>query len=274
MTAAAEPARIPIHKQAPQAYRSYQDATKVVRSAAVTAGLDRRIIELVNVRVSQLNRCAHCLDLHATAAMAQGETPQRLAVLPAWRGTELFTPLERAALTLAEIVADLSSGDLLDERYDFARQNLTPEQFAALAWVAITIDAFNRIAILSGRTVRPAAEHLDAAAGSVPATGAPMEPKVVDNPDARRFEIHDGGELAGFGEYHRHDGEIAFLHTEIDPRFKGRHLGGILARHALDEAREQGLVVLPYCPFFRTWIRRHREYADLVPEAKHAQFGL
>lgn len=267
-------ARIPIHKRTPQAYRSYVDAAKTVRSAALAAGLDRRIVELVNVRVSQLNRCAFCLDLHVTAAMAQGETAQRLGVLPAWRETALFTLREQAALTLAEIVASLPPGDVGDQRYDFARQHLTADQVSAVIWVAITINAFNRISILSGRTVGSSPDQLDTPAQPTLSTGARMDPKVIDNPDASRFEIHDGGELAGFAEYYRHGGEIAFLHTEIDPRFKGRGLAQTLARRALDEARNQGLAVLPFCPFFRTWIRRHREYADLVPEDKRDQFGL
>ncbi|QEU90173.1 GNAT family N-acetyltransferase [Streptomyces kanamyceticus] len=53
--------------------------------------------------------------------------------------------------------------------------------------------------------------------------------------------------LAGFTEYHRYGTEIVFIHTEIDPRFEGRGLGGVLARAALDAAREQGLAVLPFC---------------------------
>ncbi|WP_405884712.1 N-acetyltransferase [Streptomyces sp. NBC_01136] len=101
-----------------------------------------------------------------------------------------------------------------------------------------------------------------------------MEPRVVDNPDRSRYEIFDGGELAGFAEYHRYQDEIAFIHTEIDPRFEGRGLGGALARAALDAAREGGLAVLPFCPFIRGWISKHPEYADLVPQGQRARFGL
>ncbi|MFG2913455.1 GNAT family N-acetyltransferase [Kitasatospora sp. NPDC048298] len=101
-----------------------------------------------------------------------------------------------------------------------------------------------------------------------------MGQTVSDDAEKSRFEIRDGGELAGFAEYHRSGGEIAFIHTEIDPRFEGRGLGGVLVRAALDEAREQGLAVLPYCPFVRGWIIRHPEYADLVPASHRARFGL
>ncbi|MEU1281256.1 GNAT family N-acetyltransferase [Streptomyces sp. NPDC005805] len=101
-----------------------------------------------------------------------------------------------------------------------------------------------------------------------------MESRVVDNPGESRFEIFDGDERAGFVEYHRFRDEIAFLHTEIDPRFGGRGLGGVLARAVLDEAREKGLKVLPFCPFIRGWLGRHAEYTDLVPQEQRARFGL
>jgi predicted GNAT family acetyltransferase len=101
-----------------------------------------------------------------------------------------------------------------------------------------------------------------------------MEPRVADNPDRSRFEIFDDNELAGFAEYHRYQDEIAFIHTEIDPRFGGRGLGGALARAALDSARRQGLAVLPYCPFIRGWISKHPDYTDLVPQDQRQRFGL
>ncbi|MFE7329059.1 GNAT family N-acetyltransferase [Streptomyces sp. NPDC057565] len=104
-----------------------------------------------------------------------------------------------------------------------------------------------------------------------------MEPQVTDRPERSRYEVlagDDGTETAGFAEYHLSEGEIAFIHTETDPRFAGRGLGGLLARGALDDARARGLRVLPYCPFIRGWIGKHPEYADLVPEASRARFGL
>ncbi|MEV4616869.1 GNAT family N-acetyltransferase [Kitasatospora sp. NPDC049258] len=101
-----------------------------------------------------------------------------------------------------------------------------------------------------------------------------MTVSVTDNPERSRFEVSDEGELAGFAEYHRSEGEIAFIHTEIDPAFGGRGLGGELARAALDSAREQGLAVLPYCPFIRGWLGKHPEYAELVPADRRHRFGL
>jgi len=98
--------------------------------------------------------------------------------------------------------------------------------------------------------------------------------RVVDVPDRSRFEVLVDGETAGFAEYHRRPGLIAFVHTAIDPRFEGRGLASELVRAALSEARSDGLSVLPFCPFVRGYIARHREYVELVPTDLRAQFDL
>lgn len=89
------------------------------------------------------------------------------------------------------------------------------------------------------------------------------EPTVVDV--GGRFEIRADGGLAGFAAYRSAPGRITFTHTEIDDRFAGRGLGGVLVRAALDAARARGLAVHPECPFVRGWIAKHPDYADLVP---------
>lgn len=99
-------------------------------------------------------------------------------------------------------------------------------------------------------------------------------PVVVDDPGADRFEVRVDGELAGFAQYRRRGGLIAFVHTEIDPRFQGRGLASALIATALDSSREAGLAVLPFCPFVRGYIDRHREYVDLVPADQRAHFDL
>jgi predicted GNAT family acetyltransferase len=97
---------------------------------------------------------------------------------------------------------------------------------------------------------------------------------VLDVPERSRFEIRVGGETAGFTEYRRAPGRIAFIHTSIDPRFEGRGLGSELVRTALLSARTDGLAVLPFCPFVRSYIAGHPEYLDLVPEDMRAKFEL
>jgi uncharacterized protein len=98
--------------------------------------------------------------------------------------------------------------------------------------------------------------------------------EVKDHPEADRYEVHVDGALAGFAEYQRVPGRISFTHTEVDPAFGGRGLAGRLARFSLDEAREAGLEVLPFCPFYRGWIQKHPDYRDLVPEDRRAEFDL
>lgn len=98
---------------------------------------------------------------------------------------------------------------------------------------------------------------------------------VGDEPSRSRFEVRVDGELAGFAQYERGPHEISFVHTEIDPRFAGRGLGGRLVRSALDASRASGLAVLPFCPFVRSFIEGHAaEYLDLVPEARRGRFDL
>ncbi|WP_432029932.1 carboxymuconolactone decarboxylase family protein [Streptomyces sp. 1222.5] len=147
--------RIYIDKQSPKAYHALVQTSEAVRTTAAEAGLDRSLVELVNLRVSQINGCAYCLHVHTRAALRAGETPQRLGVLAAWRDTEVFTPAERAALALAEATTAAADATAQDAAYAAARDVLTDDQTAAVIWVAVTINAFNRVSIMSRHPVRP-----------------------------------------------------------------------------------------------------------------------
>ena len=106
-------------------------------------------------------------------------------------------------------------------------------------------------------------------------TSAPSSaPVVTDNPKASRYELHAGGELAGFITYHLHGQVISLNHTEIDPGFQGGGLASSLARFSLDDARNRHLAVLPFCPYVQSWLKKHPDYADLVPADRRAEFGL
>ena len=106
------------------------------------------------------------------------------------------------------------------------------------------------------------------------ATASAAEIRVVDVPERSRFEVLVDGEVAGFTEYRRRPGLIAFIHTLIDPRFEDHGLGSKLVDAELSEARSQGLSVLPFCPFVRSYIAAHTEYLDLVPEDMRPKFKL
>jgi uncharacterized protein len=101
-------------------------------------------------------------------------------------------------------------------------------------------------------------DELEAASGSVD------DAVVVHIPEASRYELRIGDQLAGVAAYRRRNGRIAFTHTEVDESLEGRGFGSRLAAGALDDAREQGLDVVPLCPFISYVIERHPEYRDLV----------
>ncbi|NEB03404.1 carboxymuconolactone decarboxylase family protein [Streptomyces sp. SID13726] len=152
------PRRIFIDKQSPKAFHALVETSEAVGATAAEAGLDRTTVELVNLRVSQLNGCAFCLDLHTRKALRAGESAQRLGVLAAWRDTDVFTDVERAALALAEATNDPTDAAAQTSAYETARRTLTEDQISAVIWVAITIGAFNRVSILSKHPV-PAARR-------------------------------------------------------------------------------------------------------------------
>jgi uncharacterized protein len=105
------------------------------------------------------------------------------------------------------------------------------------------------------------------------AVGAKAE--VHDNPFEGRYEIRLDGRTAGFTVYKSKPNLIAFLHTEVDPSLEGQGLGSRLIGSALEDARERGLEVLPFCPFVNEFIHRHRDdYVELVPAGYRREFGL
>jgi hypothetical protein len=91
-----------------------------------------------------------------------------------------------------------------------------------------------------------------------------MDISVEDNRDRQRFEARLDGELVGFADYRPRDGVLAFTHTEVDPRLRGRGVGAALVGGALDRVRADGGRVLPLCSFVVDHVARHPEYNDLV----------
>jgi predicted GNAT family acetyltransferase len=88
--------------------------------------------------------------------------------------------------------------------------------------------------------------------------------EVVELADRGRYEARIGGRRVGVAEYHVSGGRVIFPHTEVDPELEGRGIASRLARRALDDARERGQRVVPACSFFRVYLDRHPEDADLL----------
>ena len=152
--------RVHIDRQHPMVYRAQLELARAVKGAVTDAELPRTLVELVNIRVSQINGCAYCLHVHVRDALRAGETSQRLAVLPAWRDTKLFTSPEGAALALAESLTKLPHPRLQELSYAEAAQHLTEEQLSAVSWLVVAMNAFNRISIISSHQVRADAPNV------------------------------------------------------------------------------------------------------------------
>ncbi|QXC60862.1 carboxymuconolactone decarboxylase family protein [Aquihabitans sp. G128] len=122
-------------------------------SAAVAdSPLSATIHELVNIRASQINGCAFCLEMHHHDAVERGETAERLALLPAWRESELYTHEERLALALTEAVTRIADGPVPTALEAEARRTFDTETYAALIYAIVTINAWNRLSVV-GHTV-------------------------------------------------------------------------------------------------------------------------
>ena len=143
--------RVNLSKKHPAVYQRMTALNGAAQDAVTSAGLDPKLVELVKIRVSQINGCAFCLRMHTRDAVALGETGDRLAVLAAWWESQYFSATEQAALALAEQVTRLS----VPERADLDTSALTEEQISAVSWLAVVMNSWNRIAIRSGYPVGP-----------------------------------------------------------------------------------------------------------------------
>ncbi|MDG4664883.1 carboxymuconolactone decarboxylase family protein [Mycobacterium sp. 236(2023)] len=141
-----------LNKAVPEAYKTTATLSQQAENAALEAGIAPLTLELVRIRASQINGCGFCLRMHVRDALANGETTDRIAVLPAWRETQYFSPAERAALAIAEEITHIG---VRTPGVDDDTAAITDQQAAALRWVAIAINAFNRVAISSHYVVEP-----------------------------------------------------------------------------------------------------------------------
>ncbi len=133
--------RLEYRKVAPGVVGAILGLGKYVRSS----GLDPSLVNLVDIRASQINGCAWCLDMHTKDARAAGESEQRVYALSAWRETPFYTVRERAALAWTEAVTLVSEGNVPDEVYEEARKNFTEKELVDLTMAVIAINCWNRL---------------------------------------------------------------------------------------------------------------------------------
>ncbi|UOQ56039.1 carboxymuconolactone decarboxylase family protein [Leucobacter allii] len=144
-----------IGKVHPEAFQAMSQLNERASEAAASAGLEPKLVELVRMRVSQINGCAFCLRMHAADAERLGETSERIAILAAWWESQYFTGPERAALQLAEQVTLMSDASRIPERGVDVSAELDDAQIAAVTWNVVVINAWNRIAVSSHYPVAP-----------------------------------------------------------------------------------------------------------------------
>lgn len=149
--------RLPfLDRSDPAVWKALNGLALQVSAVAEAAGLDRQTLELMNVRISQINGCSFCLDMHTRMAIEAGATAQRLAQLPAWQESALFDVVECAVLEIAEVTTTLPHPDERREALRAAHDTLGDEAFTAVEWAAVTMNAYNRVSILSEHPVKPA----------------------------------------------------------------------------------------------------------------------
>jgi AhpD family alkylhydroperoxidase len=146
--------RINLGKAAPELYQAVSSLDKLASQVTSSAGLDEGLCHLLRLRASQINQCAFCVRAHTRDALASGESTDRISVLPAWRETQYFTEKERAALELVEAITLISDGQVPDAVYAKAVEALSSKEMAAIEWLSVVINTWNRIAISSRYPVK------------------------------------------------------------------------------------------------------------------------
>jgi AhpD family alkylhydroperoxidase len=130
------------------AFQSVYRAMRALSATVHSSGLEHSLLLLVKMRVSQINGCGYCLDMHSKDARAEGETEQRLYLLQVWReASQLYSERERAALAWAEAVTKLEDGHVHDGVYAQASAQFNESELAALTLAIVEINGWNRISI-------------------------------------------------------------------------------------------------------------------------------
>jgi AhpD family alkylhydroperoxidase len=126
-------------------------------SMAIHSSLEPSLVGLVEIRASQINGCANCLNMHAAEARNRGETEQRIYLLSVWREAPCYTDRERAALGWTEALTRLSEGHAQENAYAALKAHFSEEEQVKLTLMINIINGWNRIAVGFGLFVEPAA---------------------------------------------------------------------------------------------------------------------
>jgi AhpD family alkylhydroperoxidase len=132
------------------AFEKGQGAMKALFGVGVylaKSSVEQKLLHLIEFRVSQINGCAYCLDMHSKDLRHEGETEQRLYMLEAWRESPFYTDRERAALAWAEAVTLVADGHVPDEVYEEARKQFSEEELIDLTLAITTVNSWNRFNI-------------------------------------------------------------------------------------------------------------------------------
>jgi AhpD family alkylhydroperoxidase len=111
------------------------------------SSLEKKLLHMIKLRVSQINGCAFCLDMHWKDLQAEGESEQRMYSLDAWRETDYYSDRERAALAWAEAVTKVTEGHVSDEVFEATRQHFSDQEMADLTFAVVAINGWNRLSI-------------------------------------------------------------------------------------------------------------------------------
>lgn len=144
-----ERSRFFLDKSNPAIWRGLNTFAGKVNQAAEEVGLSRATLEMMYVRISQINGCAFCLDVHSRGAVKAGIPQDLLALIPAWEETAAFTDEERAAFAIGEVVTELPEVNQRRVTLQWAQSIVGDEKFGVLQWAAIAMNSYNRVSILS-----------------------------------------------------------------------------------------------------------------------------
>ncbi|MBF6022590.1 carboxymuconolactone decarboxylase family protein [Lysobacter niastensis] len=135
--------RLDYQQQSPELIKKFVEFSLLTKKLSI----EKSIIHLVDMRASQLNGCAFCVDMHVKEAVIHGERPLRLHHVAVWRESPLFSPRERACLAWTEVLTQLPPHGVPDDVYEEVRSQLSEKEIVDLTGVIVAINGWNRISV-------------------------------------------------------------------------------------------------------------------------------